>query len=73
MDTLILSKFLRASPAQRAQWIGSAPQYIQNDGFINLLNMIDINDKKGDTIRHVARLSAAFTNLLQDAKKWLTS
>jgi hypothetical protein len=73
MDTLILSKFLRASPAQRAQWIGSAPQYIQNDGFINLLNMMDINDKKGDTIRNVAKLSTAFNGLLENAKKWLNS
>lgn len=73
MDTLILSKFLRASPPQRAQWIGSAPQYIQNDGFINLLNMIDINDRKGDTIRNVARLSTAYSGLLENAKKWLNS
>jgi hypothetical protein len=73
MDTLILSKFLKASPPQRAQWIGSAPNYIQNSGFINLLNLMDINDKKGDSIRKVARLSTAFTSVLEDAKKWLAS
>jgi len=73
MDTLIISKFLKASPAQRAQWIGTAPKYIQNDGFINLLNGIDINDKKGDTIRRVAKFATAYTSVLEDAKKWLSS
>lgn len=74
MDSLILSKFTNASPQQRAQWIATAPNFIRNDGFINLLNGIDINEKKGGkTIRLVAKFSAAYGTLLEDAKKWLNS
>lgn len=74
MDTLILSKFTNATSQQRAQWIATAPQFIRNDTFINLLNTIDINEKKPwKTIRLVAKFSVAYGTLLEDAKKWLSS
>lgn len=72
MDALILSKFSNATPVKRAQWIATAPNFIRNDGFINLLNGIDINEKKGGkTIRLVAKFAGAYSAHLEDAKKWL--
>ena len=74
MDALILSKFTNASSQQGAQWIATAPNFIRNDGFINLLNGIDINEKKGGkTIRLVAKFAGAYNAHLEDAKKWVSS
>lgn len=73
MDSLVANALLHKSGAERAQLIGRARQYIQDDNFINLLNLIDINDRKGDQIRKVCRQFATFSYLREQVIQWLRS
>lgn len=73
MDSLVANGLLRKSGSERAQLIGRARQYIQDDNFINLLNLIDINDRKGDQIRKVCRQFSAFSHLRTQVEAWLRS
>lgn len=73
MDALIANAFLKLSGSERAQLIGRARQYIQDDNFVNILNLIDINDKKGHTTRAVCRQFNAFGHLRAQVEEWLRS
>jgi AraC-like DNA-binding protein len=73
MDSLVANALLHRSGAERAQLIGRARQYIQDDNFVNLLNLIDINDRKGDQIRKVCRQFAAFGHLRDQVTRWTKS
>jgi AraC-like DNA-binding protein len=73
MDSLIANALLHKSSGERAQLIGRARQYIQDDNFVNLLNLIDINDRKGDQIRKVCRQFTAFTGIRSQVEAWLRS
>jgi len=76
IDSLVLTAFTRASPIERARLIGTARNFITNDGFINLLNNIDINDSKGSQIRNVCIQMRAFISvpgLKEQVVEWLRS
>lgn len=73
MDSLVANGLIAKSGAERARLIGNARQYIQDDNFINLLNLVDINDRKGDQIRKVCRQFAAFSHLREQVTRWLRS
>jgi hypothetical protein len=73
MDALIANAFLSKSGSDRAQLIVRARQYIQDDNFVNILNLIDINDKKGQTTRAVCRQFNAFGHLRAQVEEWLRS
>ena len=45
MDSLVANGLIARSSGERAQLIGRARQYIQDDNFINLLNLIDVNNR----------------------------
>ena len=44
MNMQIRTAFIIRTGEQRAQLINSAPNYIKNDVFLNLLQNVDIND-----------------------------
>jgi hypothetical protein len=73
MDALIANAFLARSGSERAQLIGRARQFIQDDNFVNILNLIDINDKKGHTTRAICRQFAAFSHLRSQVESWINS
>ena len=76
IDSLVLTAFTNATPVERARLIGTARNFITDDGFINLLNNIDINDTKGSQIRNVAIQMRAFIGvpgLKEQVEEWLRS
>lgn len=76
MDSLVAHGLLSRSPADRAALIGRARNYIDNDQFINMLNLVDINDRKGDATRKLCRQLAVFSavpGLETKIRAWLHS
>ena len=73
MDSLIANTLLHKSSGERARLIASARQHIKDDNFINLLNLIDINDRKGDQIRKVCRQFNVFVGIRPQVEAWLRS
>jgi hypothetical protein len=71
MDALIANAFLNRSSSERAQLIGRARQFIQDDNFVNILNLIDINDTKGHTTRAICRQFNAFGHLRAQVEEWI--
>jgi hypothetical protein len=62
--------------SEKAQLIGRATQFITNSNFINILNLIDINDRTGKTINNVCNQLAAFNSdqiLAEQVQNWLSS
>ena len=66
---------LRAKPSyEAARLIGSAPQFIKDNNFINLLNQFDLNNKKND--RNLVNQFNMFANipgLSEQVRVWLAS
>ncbi len=68
--------FMSRGAWSRAELIGRAPDYIQNDAFINALNTIDINEMNPSILRRKFSIFAAFssvTGLDAQVRKWLNS
>lgn len=76
MDSLIARGLLSRSPAERSVLIGRARNFVDNDQFINMLNLVDINDRKGDATRRLCRQLAVFSaipGLEAKIRAWLQS
>ena len=66
---------LRAKPSyEAARLIGSAPQYIKDYNFVNLLNQFDLNNKKNDNnlIKQLNMFSGV-PELREQISAWLAS
>ena len=71
-----MAAFMGRGGWARAELIGRAPEYINNDMFINMLNSIDINEMNPSILRKACSQFAAFNGvpgLLVQVKKWLNS
>ena len=76
MDVIVGQKFLRSSGAERARLKGNCAQFIKNDVFVNIIENIDINDKKGNQISRVCMQLAAFNSqkeLWDQLEEWFRS
>ncbi len=76
MDVVVGNKFLRASGAERGRLKGNCAQFVKNDSFVNIIENIDINDKKGAQISRVCFQLAAFNSnkeLWNQVEEWLRS
>jgi hypothetical protein len=76
MDVIVGQKFLRSSGAERARLKGNCAQFIKNDVFVNIIETIDINDKKGTQISRVCMQLAAFNSrkeLWDQLEEWFRS
>lgn len=76
MNQQVNSVLSAMSGGEKAQLIGRATQFITNANFINLLNLIDINDKSGKTINNVCKQLVAFNGdrlLCQQVQIWLST
>ena len=76
MDVIVGNKFLRSSGADRARLKGNCAQYVKNDAFVNIVENIDINDKKGTQISRTCTQLAAFNSnkaLWEQVEDWLRS
>jgi hypothetical protein len=70
-----LIQILRAKPvSEQVRLLGSIRQYVKDDGFVNIMQNYDYNNKKGDSML-MAQL-AAYTNvpgLRNQIGAWLDS
>lgn len=76
MDVVVGNKFLRASGAERARLKGNCAQFVKNDAFVNIVENIDINDKRGSQISRTCFQLAAFNSnkeLWNQVEEWLRS
>jgi len=76
MDVIVGNKFLRASGMDRARLKGNCAHYVKNDMFVNIIENIDINDKKGNQITRTCMQLAAFNSnkdLWNQVEEWLRS
>ena len=76
MDVVVGNKFLRSSGMDRARLKGNCAQYVKNDVFVNIVENIDINDKKGNQISRTCMQLAAFNSnkvLWDQVDEWLRS
>lgn len=76
MDVIVGNKFLRASGVERARLKGNCAQYVKNDVFVNIVENLDINDKKGNQISRTCMQLAAFNSrkeLWSQVEEWLRS
>jgi hypothetical protein len=66
---------LRQKPGyEAARLIGSAPQFIKDNNFINLLNQFDVNNKKNDNnLINQFNMFAGVPGLREQVKNWLAS
>jgi hypothetical protein len=66
---------IRAKPvAEQVRLLGSIRQYVKDDGFVNIMQNYDYNNKRGD-VMIMAQL-AAYTNvpgLREEIGAWLSS
>ena len=75
MNQQVKSVLSGMNGSERAQLIGRATQFITNSNFINMLNLIDINDKTGKNINNVCNQLAAFNGdriLSEQVQNWLS-
>ena len=74
-DKMDVVRTLRANGVgEAARLIGSAPQYVTDTNFINLLNQYDFNDKKKDAgLNSQLSLFTGVPGLREQVKKWLSS
>ena len=76
MDIIVGQKFLRSSGMERARLKGNCASYVKNDNFVNIIENIDINDKKGTQISRVCTQLASFNSnkqLWDQVEQWLLS
>jgi hypothetical protein len=76
MDVIVGQKFLRSSGADRARLKGNCARFVKNDNFVNIIENIDINDKKGTQISRVCVQLASFNSrkeLWDQVEEWLRS
>jgi len=76
MDVVVGNKFLRSSGMERARLKGNCAQYVKNDAFVNIIENIDINDKKGTQISRICVQLGAFNSrkeLWDQVEEWLRS
>jgi hypothetical protein len=76
MDVIVGNKFLRASGAERARMKGNCARFVKNDNFVNIVENLDINDKKGAQISRTCMQLAAFNSnkeLWNQVDEWLRS
>jgi hypothetical protein len=76
MDSAILNAMISRGGWARSELICRAPEYIDNDMFINMLNSIDINEMNPAVLRRTCAQFAAFNGvpgLLVKVKQWLNS
>jgi hypothetical protein len=76
MDIIVGQKFLRSSGVDRARLKGNCAQFVKNDNFVNIVENIDINDKKGTQISRICTQLAAFNSqkgLWDQVEEWLRS
>ena len=76
MDVVVGQKFLRSTSQQRALLKGRCSQFVKNDNFVNIIENIDINDKKGTQISRVCAQLSAFNSqkeLWNQVEEWLRS
>jgi len=76
MNQQVSSVLSGMNGGEKAQLIGRATQFITNTNFINLLNLIDINDRSGKTINNVCKQLVAFNGdrlLCEQVQRWLSS
>ena len=76
MDIIVGQKFLRSSGMERARLKGNCAQFVKNDNFVNIIENIDINDKKGIQISRTCTLLSSFNSqkdLWDQVEEWLRS
>ena len=74
MEVRVAQAIMRRSPSDRAALIGCAPKYITDAGFLNLLNGININARRGSELVAVVssmRAFAAVPRLAAEVDTWL--
>ena len=74
MPLAVVSTLRRKSASEAARLIGSAPAFIKDTNFINLLNQYDLNNKKNDAL--LSRQFDAFAGipgLPAQVSAWLSS
>lgn len=66
---------LRGKPSyEAARLIGSAPQFIKDNNFVNLLNQYDLNNKKNDkNLINQFNMFASIPGLKEQVSAWLNS
>jgi len=76
MDVVVSQKFLRSSGMERARLKGNCAHFVKNDNFVNIVENIDINDKKGNQISRTCTLLSSFNSqkdLWDQVEEWLRS
>jgi hypothetical protein len=76
MDIIVGQKFLRSSGMDRARLKGTCASYVKNDNFVNIIENIDINDKKGTQISRICAQLSSFNSqkeLWNQVEEWLRS
>jgi hypothetical protein len=76
MDVLVGNKFLRSTGAERARLKGNCARFVKDTNFINIVENIDINDKRGAQISRTCLQLAAFNSqkeLWGQVELWLGS
>jgi hypothetical protein len=76
MESVIAAAFMARGGWARAELIGRAREYIDNDMFINALNSIDINEMNPANMRRSCGHFVAFNSvpgLALQVRKWLNS
>ena len=76
MESIIAAEFMRRGGWSRAELIGRARDYIDNDQFINMLNSLDINEMNPSILRRNCLQFAAFNGvpgLNIQVRRWLNS
>lgn len=76
MDIIVGNKFLRSSGMDRAKLKGNCAQFVKDANFVNIVENIDINDKKGNQISRTCSQLAAFNSrseLWDQVEAWLRS
>ena len=76
MESIIASVFIGRSAWSRAELIGRAPEYINDDRFINMLNSLDINEMNPGAVRRSCYQFAAFNGVPElnvQVRRWLNS
>lgn len=76
MDIVVSQKFLRSSGMERARLKGNCAHFVKNDNFVNIIENIDINDKKGTQISRTCTPLSSFNSqkdLWDQVEEWLRS
>ena len=61
-------------PGEQARLLGNVRNYVTNDGFVNLLQTYDINNKQKDASLHRQfQAFAGVPGLAEQVRRWLAS